>query len=58
MPDVPESLIAEFEQQFPGGFTLRDEANAIVAYAFRTASSYLSRIKRYRLRNEEEITVD
>lgn len=23
------------EKHFPGGFTLRDEANAIVAYAFR-----------------------
>ena len=30
-----EQLREEIEKQFPGGFTLRDEANAIVAYAFR-----------------------
>ncbi|MCE9555409.1 MAG: hypothetical protein K8T91_18825 [Planctomycetes bacterium] len=31
-PDFPQ----EYEEKFfPGGFTLRDEANAIVAWAFR-----------------------
>ena len=30
-----EELIEMEAQQFPGGFTLRDEANAIVAMAFR-----------------------
>jgi hypothetical protein len=29
IPDDP------FEQHFPGGFTIRDEANALVAWAFR-----------------------
>ena len=32
LPDIPVELI---EQRFPGGFTLRDEANALVAWAFR-----------------------
>jgi hypothetical protein len=32
VPDIPQEL---FEQRFPGGFTIRDEANAIVAWAFR-----------------------
>ena len=31
-PDVPDEFI---EQAFPGGFSLRDEANALVAYVFR-----------------------
>ena len=30
-----EQFREEIEKHFPGGFTLRDEANAIVAYAFR-----------------------
>lgn len=30
--DIPEEVL---ERAFPGGFTLRDEANAIVAWAFR-----------------------
>ena len=39
-PNPPEwmpsdELISMEAQQFPGGFTLRDEANAIVAQAFR-----------------------
>ena len=32
--DVPE-IPAEMERAFPGGFTIRDEANALTAYAFR-----------------------
>lgn len=32
LPSVPEELL---QQLFPGGFTLRDQANAIVAFAFR-----------------------
>ncbi len=32
LPEIPEELLKE---RFPGGFTVRDEANAIVAYAFR-----------------------
>lgn len=31
-PEVPPELI---ERHFPGGFTLRDEANALTAFAFR-----------------------
>ncbi|MBI3466448.1 MAG: hypothetical protein HY000_25830 [Planctomycetes bacterium] len=31
-PQIPGEL---FQARFPGGFTLRDDANAIVAYAFR-----------------------
>src|SRR5436190_23857236 len=35
-PDnLPECPPEEIEQCFPAGFTVRDEANAIVAYAFR-----------------------
>ncbi len=32
LPEFPQALMAK---RFPGGFSLRDEANAIVAYAFR-----------------------
>jgi hypothetical protein len=32
LPEFPPELL---EQRFPGGFTLRDEANAIVAWALR-----------------------
>jgi hypothetical protein len=32
LPEVPPELI---EKYFPGGFTLRDEANALTAFAFR-----------------------
>jgi hypothetical protein len=32
LPPVPDEI---FQRRWPGGFTLRDEANAIVAYAFR-----------------------
>jgi hypothetical protein len=32
IPALPEEFIA---QAFPGGFTIRDEANALTAYAFR-----------------------
>ena len=32
LPEVPAGF---FERYLPGGFTLRDEANAIVAFAFR-----------------------
>ena len=32
LPQIPGRPL---EQHFPGGFTVRDEANAIVAYAFR-----------------------
>ena len=35
MDDGYEAFCKAVEQVFPGGFTLRDEANAIVAYAFR-----------------------
>jgi len=35
MNDAYEAFQKAVEQVFPGGFTLRDEANAIVAYAFR-----------------------
>lgn len=35
MSDGYEAFLAAVEQFFPGGFTVRDEANAIVAYAFR-----------------------
>lgn len=35
MSHVPDSLRAAIEQLYPGGFTLRDEANAMVANAFR-----------------------
>jgi len=31
-PQIPEETIRRY---FPGGFTIRDEANAIVAWAFR-----------------------
>jgi len=42
-PNPPEwrpsnELIQMEAQLFPAGFTLRDEANAIVAMAFRTVS--------------------
>ena len=32
LPRIPKDV---YEKRFPGGFHLRDEANAIVAYAFR-----------------------
>ena len=32
LPEFPKELL---KQRFPGGFTIRDEANAIVAWAFR-----------------------
>jgi len=32
MPIVPDEVLA---QAFPGGFNIRDEANALTAYAFR-----------------------
>jgi hypothetical protein len=35
MAEVPEFPREYEEKFFPGGFTLRDEANAIVAWAFR-----------------------
>lgn len=35
MSEKPESFRQAIERYFPGGFTLRDEANAIAAYAFR-----------------------
>ena len=35
MDDPLDALRQEVEKLFPGGFTLRDEANAIVAMAFR-----------------------
>ena len=35
MDDLPEFPADVMEKYFPGGFTLRDEANAIVAWAFR-----------------------
>lgn len=34
-PHLPKSAEAVLRDFFPGGFGLRDEANAIVAYAFR-----------------------
>ena len=38
MSDGYEAFRKAVEQYFPGGFTLRDEANAIVACAFRNGS--------------------
>jgi hypothetical protein len=35
IPDVPEVPPEKLERLFPGGFTVRDEANALTAYAFR-----------------------
>jgi hypothetical protein len=35
MNDLPHIDDELFQKKWPGGFTLRDEANAIVAYAFR-----------------------
>ena len=35
MTDSSDAGREAIEGFFPGGFTLRDEANAIVAYAFR-----------------------
>jgi hypothetical protein len=35
LPHIDDEL---FHKRWPGGFTLRDEANAIVAYAFRNGS--------------------
>jgi len=36
--DIPATSAEELEQAFPGGFSLRDEANALTAYAFRNGS--------------------
>lgn len=33
--ELPPISAEELEQAFPGGFNLRDEANAITVYAFR-----------------------
>lgn len=38
MAHADEEIKQIIEQHFPGGFTERDEANAIVAYAFRNGS--------------------
>lgn len=35
VPEFPPSAEDELSAAFPGGFTLRDEANALTAYAFR-----------------------
>ena len=35
LPELPELPPELLEQRFPGGFSIRDEANAIVAMAFR-----------------------
>ncbi|MCE9554683.1 MAG: hypothetical protein K8T91_15105 [Planctomycetes bacterium] len=35
MSPAPESVEQVIEQFFPGGFTVRDEANALAAWAFR-----------------------
>lgn len=35
LPSIPEIPPAMIEAAFPGGFNLRDEANALVAFAFR-----------------------
>ena len=35
MDQDPDAIRILLEKRFPDGFTLRDEANAIVAYAFR-----------------------
>jgi hypothetical protein len=35
IPSLPEEFLAE---AFPGGFTIRDEANALTAFAFRNGS--------------------
>lgn len=35
IPDVPSIPDEILEQAFPGGFTIRDEANALAAFAFR-----------------------
>ena len=35
MDDIPEFPADVVKKRFPEGFTLRDEANAIVAWAFR-----------------------
>lgn len=34
MPDTPPIPVEQLEQLFPSGFTLRDEANALTAFAF------------------------
>lgn len=38
MSDGYEAFREAIEKFFPGGFTLRDEANAIVACAFRNGA--------------------
>jgi hypothetical protein len=35
IPDLPLIPESELAASYPGGFTLRDEANALTAYAFR-----------------------
>ena len=34
-PEIPELPKDEIEKYYPGGFGIRDEANAVTAYAFR-----------------------
>ena len=34
-PTPPDEFVAMIESAFPGGFSVRDEANALVAIAFR-----------------------
>ena len=35
LPEIPAFPTELIEQAFPGGFTIRDEANALTAFAFR-----------------------
>jgi hypothetical protein len=35
LPEIPALPPGVIEQAFPGGFTIRDEANALTAFAFR-----------------------
>ena len=35
LPPIPALPAEMLEQAFPGGFTIRDEANALTAFAFR-----------------------
>lgn len=35
IPQIPDEFHELLTERYPDGFTLRDEANAIVAYAFR-----------------------
>src|SRR5258708_3818434 len=38
LPEISEIPPELLENAFPGGFTIRDEANALTAYAFRNGS--------------------